>query len=207
MPQSLFSTNPGATLLLRWSLRWSPRTYLPSQVDESMWHLGLWENEVSMFTEETKKDFWTEIPVLNCQWLGQWFRGHLWPVSLSPGLLLSLICPSHTLLSVSPSSPLISVSLLPLGAEYAPRESLARTELFLYLTWLVQHFSPTSPLPPVALDLQIQDSFPAHPTTRTASAGPSPLLTQNTCPMAGTLCLPFIVWPQFPYMHNINVHK
>ncbi|XP_057568214.1 cytochrome P450 2B4-like isoform X2 [Hippopotamus amphibius kiboko] len=40
------------------------------------------------------------------------------------------------------------------GSRACPGESLARTELFLYLTWLLQRFSPTSPLPPAALDLQ-----------------------------------------------------
>ena len=210
MPQSIFSPNPGATLLLRWScphsLRWSPGMHLPSRVDESMWHLGLWENEVSMFKEEIRKDFWAEIPILNHQWLRQWLRGHLWPVSLSRSPVTSNLCFPPTSLCLSLLISDLSLPA-PLGCWVYPREFLAGTELFLHLTWLVQLFSPTSPLPPVVLDLWTQHSFPAHPTTRTAPAEPSPLPTLSPCPLAGTLCLPSIVWPQFPYTHNTSVHK
>uniref|UniRef100_UPI004038D921 cytochrome P450 2B4-like n=1 Tax=Callospermophilus lateralis TaxID=76772 RepID=UPI004038D921 len=44
------------------------------------------------------------------------------------------------------------------GRRACPGEALARAELFLYLTWLLQRFSPTSPLPPAALHLQPRNS-------------------------------------------------
>ncbi|KAG8511370.1 Cytochrome P450 2B11 [Galemys pyrenaicus] len=44
------------------------------------------------------------------------------------------------------------------GRRACPGEPLAQAELFLYLTWLLQRFSPSSPLPPAALDLQPQES-------------------------------------------------
>ncbi|XP_054553165.1 cytochrome P450 2G1-like [Talpa occidentalis] len=44
------------------------------------------------------------------------------------------------------------------GRRACPGESLARTELFLYLTWLLQRYSPSSLLPPATLDLQPQES-------------------------------------------------
>ncbi|XP_077889473.1 cytochrome P450 2B4 [Ictidomys tridecemlineatus] len=61
------------------------------------------------------------------------------------------------------------------GRRACPGEALARAELFLYLTWLLQRFSPTSPLPPSALPAapgqwlrEAATPFPAHPAAATA---------------------------------------
>ncbi|VTJ54955.1 Hypothetical predicted protein [Marmota monax] len=60
--------------------------------------------------------------------------------------------------SPPPPSRLISAPPTPAGRRACPGEALTGAELFLYQRWLLQRFSPTSPLPSAALHLQPRDS-------------------------------------------------
>ncbi|KAM5134069.1 cytochrome P450 2G1-like [Callospermophilus lateralis] len=66
---------------------------------------------------------------------------------------LDLLCRYRTLRALISEPPTLSA-----GAAHAQERLWPRAELFLYLTWLLQRFSPTSPLPPAALHLQPRNS-------------------------------------------------